>query len=47
MLVLHGRGEWDDDIPVNIAPVLGPFVRGNLTKRREPWHPPPGSGIAL
>lgn len=40
-------GEWDDDIPVNIAPVLGPFVRGELSRRRSPWRPQPGSGIAL
>lgn len=40
-------GEWDDDIPANIAPILGPFVRGELARRRSPWHPLPGSGIAL
>lgn len=39
--------EWDDDIPVNIAPVLGPFVRGKYTRRREPWRAVPASGIAL
>jgi hypothetical protein len=33
-------GEWDDDIAVNIAPVLGPFVRGTLAKRRSPWKKP-------
>ena len=31
-------GEWDDDIPKNIAPVLGPFLRGSYTKRRHPWE---------
>ncbi len=31
-------GEWDADIPVNIAPVLGAFVRGTYTKRRQPWR---------
>jgi|GEM_PF-534621 len=30
-------GEWEDDIAVNIAPVLGPFVRGSYAKRRSPW----------
>jgi hypothetical protein len=40
-------GEWDDDIPVNIAPVLGPFVRGRYDKRRQGFQPMPGSGIAL
>ncbi len=40
-------GEWDDDIAVNIAPVLGAFVRGKYVKRREPWRPMPGSGVTL
>jgi hypothetical protein len=31
-------GEWDEDIPRNIAPVLGNFVKGSYTKRREPWR---------
>lgn len=33
-------GEWGEDIPANIAPVLGPFVRGKLVQRRSPWTPP-------
>lgn len=33
-------GEWGEDIPENIAPVLGPFVRGKLTRRRTNWSPP-------
>lgn len=40
-------GEWDEDIAVNIAPVLGPFVRGKYTSRRQDWRPLPGSGVAL
>lgn len=40
-------GEWDDDIPPNIAPVLGPFVRGKYATRRRPWRPVPASGTAL
>jgi hypothetical protein len=40
-------GEWDADIPANIAPVLSAFVRGKYTQRRERWHPVPGSGMAL
>lgn len=40
-------GEWDEDIPVNIAPVLGAFVRGQYTVRREPWTPLPHSGMRL
>ncbi len=31
-------GEWDADVAVNIAPVLGAFVRGTYTKRRQPWR---------
>lgn len=31
-------GEWDEDVPRNIAPVLGSFVKGSYTKRREPWR---------
>jgi hypothetical protein len=29
-------GEWDDNIPANMAPVLGAFVRGTLSSRRYP-----------
>jgi hypothetical protein len=36
-------GEWDDDIAANISPVLGPFVRGTYTKRRERFRPVPPS----
>ncbi len=41
-------GEWDDDVAANIAPVLGPFVRGTYTgKRRTPWKklPRPGGTV--
>ncbi len=31
-------GEWDEDVPRNIAPVLGNFVRGSYSKRRDPWR---------
>ncbi|MEZ4223753.1 MAG: DUF4190 domain-containing protein [Polyangiaceae bacterium] len=34
---VHG-GEWDEDVPANIAPVLGKFVTGQYTKRRDPWR---------
>lgn len=34
---VHG-GEWDADIAENIAPVLGPFVRGKYTARRHPYR---------
>lgn len=40
-------GEWDDDVAQNIAPVLGAFVRGKYTTRRNMWTPPPGAGISL
>ena len=36
---VHG-GEWDEDIARNIAPVLGRFLRGTLTERRDPWRGP-------
>lgn len=36
---IHG-GEWDADIPVNIAPILDKFVRHTLTQRRHPWARP-------
>lgn len=39
--------EWDEDHPANIAPVLGPFVRGTYTKRRTPWKAPRPSGTIL
>lgn len=31
-------GEWDADVPENIAPVLGNFIHGRYTRRRHPWH---------
>jgi Domain of unknown function (DUF4190) len=41
-------GEWDADIPENIAPVLGSFVRGSYRARRNPWRGPPrGDETAL
>ena len=40
-------GEWGDDVPANIAPVLGPFVRGAYRHRREMWKPPPSKGVQL
>jgi len=33
-------GEWDADVPENIAPVLGGFVRGSYRARRNPWRGP-------
>ena len=40
-------GEWDADVPENIAPVLGAFVRGTYKTRREPWKPPRSKGVTL
>lgn len=34
---LHG-GEWDADVPDNIAPVLTDFVQGGKRPRRYPWR---------
>jgi hypothetical protein len=42
---VHG-GEWDDDIAANIAPVLGPFLRGEYKQRRHEWSPT-NDGISL
>lgn len=39
--------EWDDDVATNIAPVLGPFLRGTYTKRRNPWKAPRPSGTVM
>lgn len=36
---IHG-GEWDDDIPANIAPVLEKFVKHAFAGRRHPWSRP-------
>jgi len=40
-------GEWDEDIPENIAPVLGNFARGTYKKRRQPWSATPRQGDSL
>jgi hypothetical protein len=37
---IHG-GEWDADIPANIAPILGKFAHGSYSARRHPWHGAP------
>jgi hypothetical protein len=36
---IHG-GEWGDDIPANIAPILDKFVRRTLSVRRYQWTRP-------
>jgi Domain of unknown function (DUF4190) len=36
---IHG-GEWDADIPANIAPVLDKFVKHAFASRRHPWSRP-------
>lgn len=43
---IHG-GEWDADIPANIAPVLGAFVRGQYRERRHPTWTPAVRGLRL
>ncbi len=40
-------GEWDEDVPANIAPVLGAFVRGKFEARRQSFEPIPNNGIKL
>jgi len=36
---IHG-GEWDANVPANMAPVLDKFLRHTLTRRRHPWARP-------
>jgi thiol:disulfide interchange protein len=36
-------GEWDDNVPQNMAPILKSFVDGTLTTRREPLSTPGGT----
>ncbi len=36
---IHG-GEWDADIPANIAPILDKFVKHAFAGRRHPWSRP-------
>jgi hypothetical protein len=38
-------GEWEEDVPENIAPVLGAFVQGEFKKRKKPFKP--GGGVFL
>jgi len=40
-------GEWDEDVPPNIAPVLGAFIRGKYGSRKQVWRPLPGTGVRL
>ncbi len=43
---IHG-GEWDDDVPENIAPIIAAFVRGELRGRRHVDWAPTTSSIPL
>ena len=40
-------GEWDADIPQNIAPVMKPFVRGEYKTRKHPFPKRPQAGTFL
>jgi hypothetical protein len=40
-------GEWDADIPENIAPVLRKFIQGTYKNRRNAWTGVPTAGDAL
>jgi hypothetical protein len=42
---IHG-GEWDADVPRNIAPVLRGFVKGEYLERRHNWSPTTG-GVSI
>jgi len=39
-----GADEWDDNVPANMAPVLGAFVKGTYATRR---HSSPLGGTSL
>ena len=36
---IHG-GEWDDNVPANMAPIFDKFLHHTLTQRRHPWARP-------
>ncbi len=40
-------GEWGADVAQNIAPVLGPFVRGEYKHRKKPFRPVRRNGTFL
>jgi hypothetical protein len=40
-------GEWDEDIPENIAPILKKFVQGTYKARRNAWTGVPTPGDSL
>lgn len=40
-------GEWGEDVAVNMAPVLGPFARGELKTRKEVFKPAAPNGTFL
>jgi hypothetical protein len=40
-------GEWDEDVPENIAPVLKKFIQGTYKARRNAWTGVPTPGDAL
>lgn len=40
-------GEWGEDVPGNMAPVLGPFARGELKTRKEVFKPAAPNGTFL
>lgn len=40
-------GEWDDDIPQNIAPVIGAFMKGKYVTRRQKFQKVPEKGTRL
>jgi hypothetical protein len=40
-------GEWDEDVPENIAPVLRKFIQGTYKNRRNAWTGVPTAGDSL
>jgi hypothetical protein len=40
-------GEWGEDVAANMAPVLGPFARGELKTRKEVFKPAAPNGTFL
>jgi hypothetical protein len=40
-------GEWGEDVATNMAPVLGPFARGELKTRKEVFKPAAPNGTFL
>jgi len=40
-------GEWGEDVATNIAPIIGPFARGELKQRKQAFKPAAPNGTFL